>query len=109
MLPVEIPGAGELVDLDGVPEAGEVYGVQLLLHQRQVVPDQPGLNHLPLLPGSHHPLPGSEKDSVTRKVWRFIVLIVIYQTYTVLYCTRTFLATNLIVIFIHSVHFRRRK
>ncbi len=33
-IPIEMPKAGELVDFDGVPKAGKVDGVHLLLDER---------------------------------------------------------------------------
>ncbi len=59
-VPVEIPEAGKLVDLDGVPEPGEVYGIQLLLDEREVVPDQAGLDDLLLISCPHQALARGE-------------------------------------------------
>jgi hypothetical protein len=33
-IPIEMPETGELVDFDGVPKAGKVDGVHLLLDER---------------------------------------------------------------------------
>jgi hypothetical protein len=59
-VPVKIPEAGKLVDLDGVPEPGEVNGVQLLLDEREVVPDQAGLDDLLLICCPHQALGRAE-------------------------------------------------
>ncbi len=59
-LPVEIPEAGKLVDLDGMPEPGEVNGVQLLLDEGEVVPDQAGLDDLLLICCPHKALARAE-------------------------------------------------
>ncbi len=55
-VPVEMPEAGELVDFDGVPKAGKVNGVHLLLDERQVVPDEAALDDLRLVRCPHQPL-----------------------------------------------------
>jgi hypothetical protein len=71
-VPVEIPKAGKLVDLDGVPEPGEVNGVQLFLDEREVVPDQAGLDDLLLICCPHRAL-GRREGALTADTRRTLL------------------------------------